>query len=87
MRLRTQKGRKQQPRKHPNIKRPLHSSQVRMPGTGVVTVMMWLPQKGHMVCIGMEVVTLGTPVNMLVWITGVTWVYTRYGWDDPCAPV
>lgn len=29
---------------HPNTKRPVHSSQVRTPGTGVVTVMMRFPQ-------------------------------------------
>lgn len=39
MRLLTQKGRKQQPRKHPDTKRPAHSSQVRRPGTGEVWVM------------------------------------------------
>ena len=48
---------------HPNTKRPVHSIQVRSPGTGVVTVRMWFPQFGQGYCIGNADIILGTPLG------------------------
>ena len=48
---------------HPAMKMPVHGSQVRMPGTRVVTVTAWFPQRGHTACMEPGDSSLGMLVN------------------------